>query len=195
MAELKIIQLWKKLKPNRETINRQNLGSILLNEFDFLQKEEKEIAQNGVFVKQAYTYNGEEVLFIRYNKVIDDIIIDGFTYPKEFAGYIDDIVYLDTNNEESFSKLKQRRNFQLKPCFDLSGNITGLSSVQRNDYLKNERENWAKKLNAINPELFSLMKDSYPEEYLSYLEKGDDTELVAKINEDPNLDTSVIFPL
>lgn len=187
MAELKVIQLWKKLKRNRENISRQNLGSIPLNEFDFLQKEEKEIAEDGSVTKQVYSFNGEEVLFIRYSKIFDDVILDGITYPNEFSGYIDDIIYLDTNEQESFSKIKQRKNFRLEPSYDLSGNVTGIASIQRNDFLKKQRENWAKRLNSTNPILFSLIKENYNHEYKSYLEEGNKTELAAKISNDSNL--------
>jgi len=193
MAELRIVELWNTIKrlsdiskKQNKFLTRANLGQVQLSDFDFLTKVEKTIDSNGTALKQSYQHNGVEVLFIRYTKFYENIIIDGVNYVDEFIAYQDDIIYLDTNGNEAQSKLKQRVDFTLTSYLDLAGNIAGISSVYRNDYLAKERKNWEKKMRDDNPEFFKMLRKAYANEFITYMEDGDKADLVSKLNLDAN---------
>ena len=90
--KLKIIEIWNDLKPNKTPLKIHSVASAQLTDFDFLEKPEKQINEKGEVLKQSYIYKGEEVLFIRYNKTIETIDVDGVEYTDEFTGYYDEIV-------------------------------------------------------------------------------------------------------
>jgi len=189
-AQLVLQVLFNKLKTSANT-----LVDVDFSILPFLTTQEAVMNMKGEKVsKSYYTLQGKEAVKIVYSRIIRTYTFKGVDYPGTFIGLKKSIQFIDWVGNVGYEKKKQPYYFNLQPVFvgDGTETVTGFSSPKLRQILKAERYNADDYLQAQNPDLYSLLYNSY-NQYESYLRTGDKTALVTAINNEQNAGINAVF--